>query len=83
MAEMTAPRMRTLPQALNEIKKLDPETAVTMRALRRMITNGDIGFVPVASKRLINLDKLLDYLANPPAEALQAEKTGGIRAVKM
>ena len=61
------PRMRTLPEALKMLKKLDRSTAITLRALRRMVNNGEIPVVMVGSKRLINFDKLLERL-NMPAE---------------
>jgi len=57
------PRMRTIPKAYAEIKKLDPDTDFTIRALRRMVNNGEIPVVLIASKRLINLDILLDKLS--------------------
>ena len=61
------PRMRTLPEALKMLKELDSSTAITLRALRRMVNNGEIPVVMVGSKRLINFDKLLERL-NVPAE---------------
>ena len=60
---MNTPRMRTIPQAYLEIKKIDPDTALTLRALRRMVKNKEIPTVNVASKKLINLDLLLDKLS--------------------
>lgn len=59
---MTA-RMRTIPKAYEEIKSLDPHTYLTLRALRRMVNNGEIAVIQVASKRLINLDLLLEKLS--------------------
>lgn len=58
------PRMRTLPEAIREIRKLDPDSALTLTALRRMVNQGIIPHISVASKRLINLDFLLDFLQN-------------------
>lgn len=76
------PRMRTAPEAVAEIKKLDPETAFTLRALRRMMNTGEIPFIEVNSKRLINLDTLLNYLANPVVEAPAAsDGCGKIRRI--
>lgn len=59
---MSLPRMRTAPEAIREIKELDPNSAFTLRALRRMMSEGTIPVVNINSKRLINLDTLLDYL---------------------
>lgn len=56
------PRMRTIPKAYEEIKKLDKDTCFTLRALRRMVNNGELPVVKVASKNLINLDLLIDKL---------------------
>lgn len=58
------PRMRTIPEAMRDIQKVDPNTALTVTALRRMVNNGEIPYVSVASKRLINLDILLAILQN-------------------
>lgn len=57
------PRMRTLPKAYAEIKALDPNTAFTMRALRRMVNSGELPVVQINSKKLINLDLLLHMLS--------------------
>lgn len=57
-----APRMRTIPQTIEELRKADPNTAVTLRALRRMVSNGEIPTVNIASKKLINLDVLFSLL---------------------
>ena len=56
-------RMRTIPKAYEEIKLLDPDTCLTLRALRRMASRGEIPVIRIASKRLINLDLLLDILS--------------------
>lgn len=60
---MTLTRMRTIPKAFEEIKALDPNTDFTLRALRRMVKNGEIPTVQIASKKLINLDLLLEVLS--------------------
>ena len=57
------PRLRTLPQAMEEIKKADPDTAMTMRALRRMVNTGELPTIHIESKRLINMALLFDYLS--------------------
>ena len=63
-----APRMRTAVGALAIIKEDDPGTAVTLRYIRRLITNGVVPYVPSGRKKLINVDMLLSYL----------EKSGGV-----
>jgi len=55
-------RMRTAEGALEIIKETDPESAVTLRAIRRLINTGTIPHVPVGKKKLVNVDVLLAYL---------------------
>ena len=59
---MTAPRLRTVEGALEIIKAEDPDTAVTLRHVRRLIATGAVPHVPVGRKKLVNVDKLLAYL---------------------
>ena len=63
---MSVPRMRTLPEAAAELKRMDENTAFTLTALRRMTKTGEIPTINVGSKKLINFDKLLEMFANPP-----------------
>ena len=57
------PRMRTVKQAIQEIKNEDNNTALTEKALRRMIFDGRIPTVSVGRKTLINMDLLLAKLS--------------------
>jgi len=57
------PRLRTIPKALEEIQQADPNTALTMRALRRMVNTGELPTVAINSKRLINMDLLFDHVS--------------------
>ncbi len=59
---MTIPRMRTAEGALAVIKTEDPETAVTLRAIRGLINTGKVPHVPVGKKKLVDVDQLMDYL---------------------
>lgn len=58
-----APRMRTAPQAYKELIKMDPDTAVTLRAIRRMMASGELPVFKVGNKSLINFDLLLQKLS--------------------
>lgn len=70
---MSAPRMRTAPQCITMLRELDPETAFTLRALRRMIAAGDVPAVEVGNKKLIDFDKLLLHLSEgTPAQSAPA-----------
>ena len=70
------PRMRTIDEAAKELRQIDPETAVTRTAIRRMVLDGTIPHFPAGVKKLINLDLLLELLANPPPVS-QPPKEGG------
>lgn len=63
MENKRSPRMRTIPKAYAELKKIDPETDFTLRALRRMVKNDEIPCINIANKKLINLDILLEILS--------------------
>lgn len=60
---MNAIRMRFPAQALEEIRKTDPETPVSLKMIRRLMKSGAIPSVPVGNgnRRLINYDALLSY----------------------
>lgn len=63
--------MRTIPKAYEEIKQLDNQTSLTLRALRRMCANGEIPIIKVGNKTLINLDLLISKLSCYNEEAIR------------
>lgn len=60
---MALPRMRLLDQAYEEVKKIDPQTAITKNIIRGLAIDGEIKCVMVGRKRLINVDDLIEYLS--------------------
>ena len=60
---VSLPRMRTIPKAYDEIKKIDPDTSISMRAFRKLINSGQIPTVNVGNKVLVNLDLLFNWLS--------------------
>lgn len=60
---MNTPRMRTIPQAYLELKNIDPNTAVTERAIRKLVNDGAIPYFKIGNKTLINFDLLLRKLS--------------------
>ena len=56
-------RIRTIHNAILEIKKINPDTDFTECALRELIKNGTIPSVPIGNRSLVNLDVLIDYLS--------------------
>ena len=59
--EHKIPRMRTVHEAAEELKKLDPSTAVTEYHIRRLVLDGVLPRLKAGKKYLINLDSLLEY----------------------
>ena len=54
--------MRTIKEALELIKKVDSDTAVTYHFLRRLCDTDKITVVKAGKKFLLNYDELLAYL---------------------
>lgn len=59
------PRMRTVHEAAEELRKMDANTAVTEYHIRQLAINNVIPRVKAGKKYLINLDALIAYLASP------------------
>lgn len=57
------PRMRLVKDAFEQLKKEDPETDITIYALRTIVKSGVVPTVRLGRKLLINYDSLLDYLS--------------------
>lgn len=62
-------RMRTITEAVAEIKAADPHTALTVHALRQLILSGKVPSIMAGKKYLINLDTLIEYLSGICAQA--------------
>ena len=72
--------MRTIDEAIKELKAIDPRTAFTAHALRRKLITGEIPSVKAGTRYLVNMDKLEAYLSDPPP-APAIEQTSGIRRI--
>lgn len=53
-----APRMRTIQEAAAELRRIDPDTAITPYFIRRLVLDGTIPHVSAGNKRLVNLDTI-------------------------
>ena len=73
-------RMRTIDQAAAYMKSMDPETALTKTAIRRLVTTGALPSVMVGQKYLVALENLDAYLGGQAGSAT-AETIGAIRPV--
>ena len=82
--ENKLPRMRTLDKCAVMRRELDPDTAVSKHYVRRLALTGEIPTVMCGRKRLINFDKLIEYLNEPHTESAKMYSMptcGGIRKV--
>lgn len=74
-------RMRGIDAAHAALLAEDPECELTKTALRRLVVSGEVPSVRVGSKYLVDLDRLEDYLTNPPAPAEEFVEPGTIRRI--
>ena len=54
-------KMRTLPQAVEELKTVDPDSAVTLSLLRLLVKRGEIPVVPIRNRQLVNMECVMNY----------------------
>lgn len=72
--------MRGIKQAIEEIKQADPCTALTEKALRRLILTKEIPSVKIGAKYLVNMDVLNNYLCTGTTES-EPITAAGIRKI--
>ena len=78
------PRMRTVNEAAQELRALDPNTAMTPYHIRQLCLTGVLPTVKAGKKILLDLNTLLEYMADPVAEKFQpstATTVNGIRRI--
>lgn len=56
-------RVRTIPQAVEEIRAKDPDTVMNTTLLRKMVKRGEIPAMQMGGRVLINLDRLESMMA--------------------
>ncbi len=56
------PRMRTAEGVLKIILEQDPESAVTLRFIRRIISEGRVPVCLVGRKKLVDADEVIRYI---------------------
>ena len=78
----TPPPMRSIKQAVAEIKSTDPNTALTYNALRQLVLTGVIPHVKAGAKYLVNLNTLYQYLNEGVVSEQQPLTINGIRRIK-
>ncbi|MEA4955036.1 MAG: DNA-binding protein [Pseudoflavonifractor sp.] len=80
---MPLPRMRTAAGVLAIIKEQDPSTEVTLHYIRQLINTGKVTVTPVGTKKLVDADAVISYIANGEAAPScdEVPVTGQIRRV--
>lgn len=58
------PRMRTVQQAAEEMRKNDPDTQVTAHYIRMLLLDGKIPYREAGKKRLLDMNDLEEFMAN-------------------
>lgn len=74
-------RVRTIEQLYSDVKRLDPDTALTKTALRRLVLSGDIPSRRAGQKYLVTMEALEAYMNGGHAEPKPAPGYGEIRPV--
>ena len=54
--------VRTIKGALEELKAIEPNTSVTLYAIRKMVKQNKIPYIKTGNKILINMDNLIHYI---------------------
>ena len=74
-------RMRTIDQAMEYIREVDPETALTKNALRCLVVSKAIPSTRIGKKYLLSLEKLNDYLQATDNEPVPGRPAGKIEQI--
>lgn len=62
-------RVRTIRKTAEIIKEMDPETRLTEKTIRKMVSESTIPSFKTGNKYLINVDKLIEMFETPIKEA--------------
>lgn len=54
--------IRSIPNAIMEIKKIDPDTCFTVNALRNLVNNNEIPSFRQGRYIRVNVEQVIDYL---------------------
>lgn len=68
------PRMMTIDQVVNNIKREDKDTAITRYFVRQLCIENKIVHIKAGQKYLINYDKFVDFLNNGAGQIAQRQK---------
>lgn len=79
---MDIPTMRTIDQASTYIRQIDPNTAITKTALRRLVVSGKIPSRRVGQKYLVSIEAVSEFLNCAPTSK-ECPQAGKIRPVSI
>ena len=54
--------LRSIKKSLDEIKKEDPDTCITMHTIRTWCKEGKIKYITAGTKIMVSLENLLEYI---------------------
>lgn len=74
-------RVRTIEQLYEEVKRMDPETALTKTALRNLVISGAIPSRRAGQKYLVTVEALETYMNGAASSAAHVPGYGEIRPV--
>jgi hypothetical protein len=60
---MYIPKLRKKDKVINDIRKIDPNTALTTTLITKMIRKGEISKIDYGNAQLVNLDELAEFFS--------------------
>lgn len=74
--------MRTVQEAAQELRQLDPRTAMSPYHIRRLCLDGVLPTVKAGKKILLDLDTLIEYMSDPTADKFQPRQTATVNGIR-
>lgn len=76
-------RIRTISEAVKEIKEQDPNSCITPFCVRQLVISGECPSFMAGRKYLIDLDVLLSILGGETVSGIKIEEMGGFTPNKI
>ncbi len=80
--ENTSLHMRTINEAAEHFKTIDPHTSLTKTAVRRLVKTGAVPSVRIGNKALVSLEALEAYLGGEQTAQATSPARGIVRPVE-
>ena len=74
--------IKNINEASDELKALDPRTAMSPYHIRRLCLDGVLPTVKAGKKILLNLDVLLEYMSNPTADKFKPRQIATVNGIR-